>query len=87
MPAEAVAKERAFLTNQALESGKPANVVEKMVDGRINKFFAENCLVEQGFVKDPDKSIRDILAEAAKSLGGEMKIVRFVRFKLGEAAA
>jgi elongation factor Ts len=87
MPPEAVAKERAFLTNQALESGKPANVVEKMVDGRINKFFAESCLVEQGFVKDPDKTVRDILAEAAKALGGEIKVVRFVRFKLGEAGA
>jgi elongation factor Ts len=87
MPADAVAKERAFLTNQALESGKPENVVEKMVDGRINKFFSENCLVEQNFVKDPDKSVRDILVAAAKSVGGEMKIARFVRFKLGEAAS
>ena len=80
MPAEAVEKERSFLTSQALESGKPENVVEKMVDGRINKFFAANCLVEQDFVKDPDKSVREILSEAGQ-------VVRFVRFKLGEAAS
>lgn len=80
MSAEVVEKERSFLTNQALESGKPENVVEKMVDGRINKFFAENCLVEQKFVKDPDKSVRDLVAEAGQ-------VARFVRFKLGEAAS
>lgn len=80
MPAEIVEKERTFLTNQALESGKPENVVEKMVEGRINKFFAENCLVEQKFVKDPDRSIRELLAERGR-------VARFVRFKLGEAAS
>ena len=80
MPAAEVERERKFLTNQALESGKPENVVEKMVDGRINKFFAENCLVEQKFVKDPDKSVREILSEAGR-------VARFVRFKLGEAAS
>lgn len=80
MPVEVVEKERSFLTNQALESGKPENVVEKMVDGRINKFFAANCLVEQKFVKDPDKSVRDILAQTGQ-------VARFVRFKLGEAAS
>ncbi|HKK50112.1 MAG TPA: translation elongation factor Ts, partial [Myxococcota bacterium] len=87
MPAELVEKERAFLKNQALESGKPENVVEKMVDGRINKFFAEHCLLEQGFVKDPDKSVREVLAEAGKAAGGDIGVARFVRFKLGEAAS
>ncbi len=86
MPAALVEKERAFLTQQAKDSGKPDNVIEKMVDGRINKFFAENCLLAQGFVKDPDKSVRDILAEAGKAAGGEIKVASFVRFKLGEAA-
>jgi len=80
MPAELVEKERTFLTNQAIKSGKPENVVEKMVDGRINKFFAENCLVEQKFVKDPDKSVREILSEVGR-------IARFARFKLGEAVS
>ena len=87
MPADAVEKERAFLTSQAKESGKPENVIEKMVEGRLNKFFSENCLLAQGFVKDPDKSVRDILAEAGKAMGGEIRVARFERFKLGEAAA
>ncbi len=86
MPADAVEKERAFLTAQAKDSGKPDNVIEKMVEGRINKFFSENCLLAQGFVKDPDKSIRDVLAEAGKASGGEIAVASFVRFKLGEAA-
>jgi elongation factor Ts len=85
VPAAEVEKERSFLTTQAKESGKPENVIEKMVEGRINKFFAENCLVEQKFVKNPDKSVRDLLAEASKTLGGEIKIAHFTRFKLGEA--
>ncbi|MEE8165838.1 MAG: translation elongation factor Ts [Myxococcota bacterium] len=84
---EIVEKERAFLTKQALDSGKPAEVVEKMVEGRLNKFFSANCLLEQGFVKDPDKSVRDILAEASKAAGGDIKVASFVRFKLGEAAS
>lgn len=80
MSAESVEKERSFLTKQALDSGKPEEVVEKMVNGRINKFFAENCLVEQKFVKDPDKTVRELLAGAGQ-------VAHFVRFKLGEAAS
>jgi elongation factor Ts len=81
-----VEKERAFLTAQAEDSGKPDNVIEKMVNGRINKFFSENCLLAQGFVKDPDKSIGDLLADTGKAAGGDVKVASFVRFKLGEAA-
>ncbi|MBW2499418.1 MAG: elongation factor Ts [Deltaproteobacteria bacterium] len=87
MPKEIVEKEREFLSKQARESGKPENVIEKMVEGRINKFFAESCLVEQGFVKDPDKKVAQVLEEAGKAAGGEIKVASFVRFKLGEAAA
>jgi elongation factor Ts len=76
-----VEKERTILRNQALESGKPENIVDNMVKGRLKKFFAENCLVEQGFVKDPDKSVADILAAA-----GEASVTEFLRFKLGEDA-
>jgi len=82
MPADVVAKERDFLTKQAKESGKPDNVVEKMVDGRINKFYAENCLLEQAFVKDPDKSVADVL----KAAGDGVTVKGFVRLKLGEAS-
>lgn len=84
MPADVVEKERAFLVQQAKDSGKPDNVIEKMVDGRMNKFFQENTLLAQGFVKDPDKKVSDVLAEAGKAVGGEISVTAFVRFKLGE---
>lgn len=87
VPAEVVEKERRILTAQAQESGKPANVIEKMVDGRMNKFFSENCLLAQGFVKDPDTSVRDLLAKSGKAAGGSLTVKSFVRFKLGEAAS
>ena len=86
MPADVVEKERAFLVQQAKESGKPENVIEKMVDGRINKFFQENTLLAQGFVKDPDKSVRDILKEASEAAGGDIVVASFVRFALGDSA-
>ena len=85
--AATIEQERKILTNQALESGKPANVVEKMVDGRMNKFFSENCLLAQGFVKDPDLSIHDLLAKAGKDAGGAIAVKSFIRFKLGEATS
>lgn len=73
---EALAHEREVLRKQALEEGKPEKIVEKMVDGRINKYYKEVCLVEQEFVKDSDKTINDILA------GVEVR--RFARFEMGE---
>ena len=73
---EALAHEREVLKKQALEEGKPEKIVEKMVDGRINKYYKEVCLVEQEFVKDSDKTIKDILA------GVEVR--RFARFEMGE---
>ena len=82
MPPEAVETERRILTNQALESGKPENVVEKMVTGRLNKFYAENCLLEQAFVKDPDTTV----GKRIEGVGTDVRVERFVRFKLGEAA-
>jgi len=86
VPASVIEKERKILTAQALESGKPANVVEKMVDGRMNKFFSENCLLAQGFVKDPDTKVGELLAKSGKAAGGTLTVKSFVRFKLGEAA-
>ena len=68
--------EKEILRKQALEEGKPANIVDKMVEGRIKKFYKEVCLVEQIFVKDPDKSVQDIL--------GNVKVLAFTRFQLGE---
>jgi elongation factor Ts len=85
VPADVIEKERRILTNQALESGKPENVVEKMVNGRINKFYAENCLLEQSFVKDPDLTIGKLVEKVAGEVGGEIRVASFVRYKLGEA--
>ena len=80
----AVEKERSILTAQAEQSGKPANVVEKMVDGRMRKFFAENCLIEQAFVKDPDRTVGALLKEASEKIGTDIEIAGFARFRLGE---
>jgi elongation factor Ts len=84
VPAETVEAERRVLTAQAEQSGKPENVIEKMVEGRMRKFFAENCLLQQAFVKDPDQSVGDIVAAVAKDVGAELKIAEFSRFRLGE---
>ena len=72
-------KEKEILRNQALASGKPEKIVDNIVSGRINKFYAENCLIEQPFVKDLDKKVGDVLGEV-----GDAKVSDFVRFKLGE---
>ncbi|MEZ4218427.1 MAG: translation elongation factor Ts [Myxococcota bacterium] len=82
--ADVVERERRILTNQAKESGKPDAVVEKMVSGRINKFFAEHCLLEQAFVKDPDTTIGKLVAKVAKDVGADVAVASFVRFRIGE---
>ncbi len=69
---------------QAAESGKPENIQEKIATGRLEKFFKENCLTEQAFVKNPDQSVNDYTAEVAKSLGTTIEVVSFTRFMLGE---
>ena len=84
IPAERVAKEKEILTAQAMNEGKPANIAEKMVAGRIKKFFKEICLVDQQFVKDSDKSVAQYTEDIAKKLGGSIKIAAFVRYEKGE---
>lgn len=79
-----VEKERAILTEQAKESGKPDNVVEKMVDGRIRKFFQESVLVEQAFVMDPDQTVGKFVEATAKELGSKVVLKGFVKFEVGE---
>ncbi len=79
-----VDRERAVLTEQAKESGKPAPVVEKMVEGRLRKFFEEVVLLSQAFVHDPETTVSKALAEAAKEAGAPIKITGFYRFALGE---
>ena len=84
VPAETIEKEKEILTAQAINEGKPANIAEKMVMGRINKFYKEVCLVEQEFVKDGDLTITKYTDKVAKELGGNISIEAFVRFEKGE---
>ncbi len=87
VPAEDVEKEKAILRAQAEGSNKPAAVIEKMVEGRLGKFFEEMCLLQQKFVKDPDKTIETLVKEQIAKLGENISIKRFSRFQLGETAA
>ncbi len=80
----ALEREKAIFSEQALASGKPANIVEKMVEGRIRKYYEEVVLEEQAYIMDPDKKVKQILAEAEKELGTPVKMTGYVCFKLGE---
>ena len=84
VPAEVLEKEKEILTQQAINEGKPAAIAEKMVAGRIAKYYKENCLVEQAFVKDDKQSITAYTNATAKELGGDIKILAFTRFEKGE---
>ena len=84
MDSTLVEKERAFLIDQAKQSGKPDNIIEKIIEGRLEKYYAENVLLEQPFVKDPDKTVKDLLTEVIATIGENISISRFVRFQLGE---
>ena len=79
-------REKNIFSEQAKMEGKPDNIIEKMVDGRMNKFFQENCLLEQSYIKDPDKKVNDLLTEAIAVLGENISINRFSRFAIGELA-
>ncbi len=81
---ETLAHEKGIYEEQAKASGKPANIIEKMVEGRIRKFYEEVVVLEQAFIMDPDKKVKDIVAEAAKELGAPVELKSFVRFALGE---
>ena len=84
VPEDVVAKEKEILTAQAMNEGKPQNIAEKMVMGRINKFYKEVCLSEQPFIKDDKMSVGKYVEDCAKKLGGSIKMVSFVRFEKGE---
>nr|WP_290371460.1 translation elongation factor Ts [Paenibacillus sp. JJ-223] len=81
---EELEKEKEILRAQALNEGKPEKIVEKMVEGRIGKYYEEFCLLEQPFVKDPDKTISQLLNEKISQIGENISIRRFVRYELGE---
>lgn len=76
--------EKEILRAQAINEGKPANIVERMIEGRIKKYYEEICLMNQPFVKDPSKTIKDVLTEATLKIGEKLSIRRFVRYVLGE---
>ncbi|TEB16563.1 Elongation factor Ts [Pelotomaculum sp. FP] len=84
VPAEALEHEKTILRAQALNEGKPANIVEKMVEGRVEKYFKEVCLLEQPFIKEPDMSIKQLLTEKISKIGENISIRRFTRYELGE---
>ena len=78
-------REREIYSDQAKSEGKPENIIEKMVEGRLTKFFQESCLMEQTYIKDSDKKVTDIFTETIASLGENISINRFVRFAIGES--
>lgn len=84
LPQETVDKEKEIYRNQALNEGKKEEIVERIVNGRIEKFYREACLLEQPYIKDEDKKIQDLLDEFIAKLGENISISRFVRFRLGE---
>ena len=77
-------REKEIYTDQAKSSGKPDNIIEKMVEGRLNKYYQENCLLEQNFIKNPDKKLQDIITETIATLGENITVNRYVRFAIGE---
>jgi elongation factor Ts len=84
VPEDVIAKEKEILRAQALNEGKPEKIVDKMVEGRIEKYFKEACLLEQPFVKDTDKTINDLVNEKVAEIGEKISIRRFVRYQMGE---
>ena len=87
VPAEELEKEKTIYRQQALDTGKPEKVIEKIVEGKIERFYSEVCLMEQSFIKDPDKNISGVINDAIARLGENIQIRRFARYHLGEASA
>lgn len=84
VPAETIESERRIAEEQAKASGKPANIIEKMVKGKVDKYYEQHCLVQQSWVREPDKKIGDLIKEASAKLGENIQVRRFVRFQMGE---
>ena len=84
VPAESLEREKAIYAEQARASGKPENIIEKMIEGRVRKYYDEVVLEEQAYIMDPDKKIKQVVAEAAKEFGTDVKLAGYVCFKLGE---
>ena len=84
VPAEVLEKERQIYRTQALESGKPEKVIDKIVDGKMERFYSEACLLEQTYIKDSDQTVREVLEAMIAKIGENISIRRFARFQLGE---
>ncbi|NLT23339.1 MAG: translation elongation factor Ts [Syntrophorhabdus sp.] len=84
IPADHIEREKTIYRNQALESGKPEKIIDKIAEGKLEKFYQEVCLVEQTFIKNPDMTVKDLLEELLVKTGEKIVINRFVRFQLGE---
>lgn len=84
VPQDMIEKEKDILRKQALNEGKPEKIIDKMVEGRIEKYYKEVCLLEQDFVKDPDMTIRQLLTEKVAKIGENLSIRRFTRYEVGE---
>jgi elongation factor Ts len=87
VPAELLEREKAIYREKAKESGKPAQIIEKIIEGQINKFYGDICLLEQAYVKDPDKTVQVYLNETIATIGENMSVRRFAKFVLGEGLA
>jgi elongation factor Ts len=83
VPADLLEKEKEIYRNQAMDSGKPAQIIEKIVTGRVEKFYKEVCILEQAFVKDPDLTIQDLMNELIAKMGENISIKRFTRYQVG----
>jgi elongation factor Ts len=85
VPEEIVNREKEIYKSQALETGKPENVIAKIVDGKMKKFFTENCLLNQAYVRNPELTVEDLLNELIAKIGENITIRRFVRYQTGES--
>ena len=86
VPEEVIAKEKEILREQALNEGKPEKIVDKIITGRLEKFYQEVCLMEQPFIKDMDRTVQDLINEIVGKLGEKIVVRRFVRYEVGEAS-
>jgi elongation factor Ts len=84
VPAEEIEKEKNIYRKQALESGKPEKIVDKIAEGKLEKFYQEVCLIEQSFIKNPDMTVKELLEELVVKMGEKILVNRFIRFQLGE---
>lgn len=84
VPSEEVERERAIYRTQVLEQGKPEKIVDKIVEGKLDRFYSEICLIEQSFIKDPDKKVGDLMQDAVARMGENIQVRRFMRYQVGE---